>query len=449
MTATTDPAWLRALFDKPPEEAVAFLRDKGLRITFNWREMADEAHARAFTVAKAMRLDVLRDIRTGLLGALRQGKTLRQFQQELEPLLRAKGWWGKQVVVDGAGNAEMVELGSLRRLRTIYQTNLQSAYMAGRAQAQAAASAFPYLMYVAVMDSRTRPSHAALHGRVWRKDDPVWQVLTPPNGFNCRCRTRALTEGQMRREGRTLSPPPELLERELAPASDNPDEPPLRQAGVRVRTGTDANDQSNEKTMWVDVGFGAGPLAGHPMDELLMRKAAETLGEKASYELVQAAVTSETRLRAWTTFVDNTVNPGFSGRDGRVPVQGQTMTVATLPYEVAQAATSAELPRVAPVLHVSDRLLVGKKATRHAVAGNDLTLQEWQDLPHSLEQATWYLDIQNGGKLVAIMDGGSSGVIKAVFDPLTGAMDTAFKVDPIAVETDVAGGAWKFLGGVL
>lgn len=62
-------------------------------------------------------------------------------------------------------------------------------------------SAFPYLMYVAVMDGRTRPSHAALNGKIWRKDDPVWSVIFPPNGFNSRCRTRALTAGQIQREG--------------------------------------------------------------------------------------------------------------------------------------------------------------------------------------------------------------------------------------------------------
>ena len=58
--ATIDPAFLQAMFDQPPADAIAYLQSKGLRITFNWQEMLDEAHARAFTVAKAMRLDVLR-----------------------------------------------------------------------------------------------------------------------------------------------------------------------------------------------------------------------------------------------------------------------------------------------------------------------------------------------------------------------------------------------------
>lgn len=54
----------------------------------------------------------------------------------------------------------------------------------------------PYWQYVAVMDGRTRGSHAALNGKIWRWDDPVWREIWPPNDLECRCRVRALTESQ-------------------------------------------------------------------------------------------------------------------------------------------------------------------------------------------------------------------------------------------------------------
>ena len=305
----TDPAVLQALFDQPPEEAIAYLKSKGLRITFNWAEMLDEAHARGLTVAKAMRLDVLRDIRTGLLDALATGKTMQQFEKELTPLLQAKGWWGKQIVVDAQGQAQQVQLGSPRRLKTIYQTNMQSAYMAGRARAQQAADAFPYLMYVAVMDGRTRPSHAALNGKIWRKDDPVWSVIYPPNGFNCRCRTRALTDGQMKREGLALSDPPEMDTREVTAGQDSQTGELVRtvQSGVRV-----LGAKGKPITMWVDPGFNASPLAGHPFDELLAKKAVAALGDQAGFDLVRQEVLSPTRLKAWSSFVDNAFEPPWA-----------------------------------------------------------------------------------------------------------------------------------------
>jgi SPP1 gp7 family putative phage head morphogenesis protein len=78
------------------------------------------------------------------------------------------------------------------RLRTIYQTNMQTSYMVGRYQSfMANADDRPFWEYVAVMDSKTRQSHRAMHGRIFRYDDPFWDSFYPPNGFNCRCRVRA------------------------------------------------------------------------------------------------------------------------------------------------------------------------------------------------------------------------------------------------------------------
>ncbi len=436
--ATLDKSVLQALLDQSPEDAVEFLRSKGVRITFNWQEMLDEAHARAFTVAKAMRLDVLRDIRGGLLEALRDGKTLRQFEAGLTPLLRAKGWWGKRIVVDGQGLAELVQLGSPHRLKTIYQTNLQAAYMAGRAKAQAQAGSFPYLMYVAVMDGRTRPSHAALNGKVWRKDDPVWQVLFPPNGFNCRCRTRALTEGQMRREGLELSPPPEILTRTVSAGGDQATGElfPTVQSGLRVM-GADGRPV----TMWVDAGFNSSPLAGHAFDALLARKAVDALGDAEGFERVRAALLSDSRLKAWRSFVESAFHSGISNREGRMVPQGQTMTVGILPLDVARALAARGTP-FSPVLHVEDSLLVGRKAGRHAMAGNALSANDWMALPDELSgsDVAVYVDTRSGN-LMLVWPGDELTAFKAAFNA-SGKMDTAFRVPHESIHADVEAGLW-------
>lgn len=97
-----------------------------------------------------------------------------------------------------------------------YGDAMHAAHMAKRRRTQEAATAFPWLMYVAVMDPTTRPSHAALNGLIWRKDDPVWKVICPPICLGCRCRTRALTDGQLRRERLKPTEPAEILRR-IAP----------------------------------------------------------------------------------------------------------------------------------------------------------------------------------------------------------------------------------------
>lgn len=189
-------------FGLPPERAIEYLKSKGYTFSWDWQDTWQEAHAKAFTVAKAMRMDVLQDIRDMVQKSLDEGITFQQFRKELEPKLRAKGWWGRQMVGDGAGGAQEVQLGSPYRLETIYRTNLQTAYNAGRYKEDMEnVDNRPFWQYVAVMDSRTRPSHAALNGKVFRYDDPFWDTHYPPLGFNCRCRVTALSDTNLNDRG--------------------------------------------------------------------------------------------------------------------------------------------------------------------------------------------------------------------------------------------------------
>lgn len=73
---------------------------------------------------------------------------------------------------------------------TIYRTQLQTAYSAGRVTANRAPEIQEILWgyeYVTVGDDRVRPSHAALDGLRRPKDDPIWDRIFPPNGWQCRC----------------------------------------------------------------------------------------------------------------------------------------------------------------------------------------------------------------------------------------------------------------------
>ncbi len=201
-----DDATLSAIFGLPPKAAIAYMQKKGFAITWNWQEMIDEAHARAATVAKVMRMDILQDIRDAWENAAIEGTTFEAFRDSLTPILQAKGWWGRPLVKNPDGVSEPALLGSPHRLETIYRTNLQSAYMAGRYHAMnESTDTHPYWMYVAVMDSRTRPAHRAMNGKVFRADDPIWDTFYPPNGFQCRCRVRPISEYRLKKNGLTVA----------------------------------------------------------------------------------------------------------------------------------------------------------------------------------------------------------------------------------------------------
>lgn len=206
-----------------PEAAIKSFERKGLEISFDWRDVDADEHARNFTVAKGMRLDVLTDIRTAVDEASRNGTTLDQFKKDLTPNLQAKGWWGKQLMSDPlTGEDRLVQLGSPHRLRTIFDVNMRASYaagkwkrakdMAGRVQSQSGQKV--YLRYVSVRDDQTRPAHANLHGTVLPLDHPFWDTHYPPNGWGCRCTIQIMTERQVNRMGYEVSPDPEVKTRE-------------------------------------------------------------------------------------------------------------------------------------------------------------------------------------------------------------------------------------------
>ena len=187
----------------PPEEAVEHFRAKGYHVGFDWRDTAAAEHVRSFSAAKAMRLDILTDIRGAVDEALAEGATFEHFANRLEPLLRRKGWWGRQPMIDPVtGESRIVQLGSVRRLRIIFDTNLRMSYAHGRWQRiERLKERMPWLRYVSVLDDRTRPEHAAWHGTVLPVDHPFWRTNYPPNGWRCRCIVQQLADEDLERFG--------------------------------------------------------------------------------------------------------------------------------------------------------------------------------------------------------------------------------------------------------
>lgn len=194
----------------PPREAIDHFRAKGYIFGFDWRDVDAAEHLAAFTVAKAMRLDILADIREAVDAAIADGSTFAAFQQRLEPVLRRKGWWGRREMVDPkTGIRRIIQLGSPRRLRTIFDTNLRTSTARGLwERIERTRDWMPYLRYVATLDSRTRPDHAQWHGTVLPVDHPWWRTHFPPNGWHCRCTVMQLGERDLERYGYRVSPEP-------------------------------------------------------------------------------------------------------------------------------------------------------------------------------------------------------------------------------------------------
>lgn len=193
--------------------AIEFFRDKVALTPQQFAELAEACRIRAFTVSGIAALDILQDMLEALNTALAAGTTMESWRKEVNRLLAAKGWDGLTPY----------------RADNIFRTQIQTAYQVGRWKQitdPAIAERRPYLIYDAVNDSRTRPSHRALEGVARRYDDPFWDVWYPPNGFRCRCSVRTASEREIRRDGIKVEsgPPPAMREVPNGPAVPvNPD----------------------------------------------------------------------------------------------------------------------------------------------------------------------------------------------------------------------------------
>lgn len=174
-------------FKLPPEEALAYLKKKGVKVTWSWQDMEAAMHDKVFTIAKVASADILQLVKDKLTNAIETGKPFAEFKKELIPQLESAGWSGK----------------SPSRLANIYRTNLQSAYVKGRWEViKEAAPLRPYVRINAILDGATSDICLNLNGKVFRIDDPA--LRTPLYHFGCRTLLDTLNQRQLTKEGLTV-----------------------------------------------------------------------------------------------------------------------------------------------------------------------------------------------------------------------------------------------------
>lgn len=147
-------------FDLTPEEAVRYLRTK------------------AFWISGIENDEVLKAIQKRLTEAANKGQTYQDFLDETEEYFK-----------------EMPK----SRPQTVFRTNLYSAYsVAQLEQIEQMQDRFPLWRYIPILDSVTRPTHAAFgaNGGIYRVGEGPYPPLK--NGedggpsYNCRCTAQAI-----------------------------------------------------------------------------------------------------------------------------------------------------------------------------------------------------------------------------------------------------------------
>ena len=173
-----------------PEEAIEFFAEVLHLPQAEWTRILRGIFGLTAKVAADQRPMIVALVGDALLTAIEEGSTFRAFQDRIVALFK------EERAGTSPGKAQM---------ETVFRTNIQSAYHAGRYQQQVAmVNVRPFWQYHAIGDSRVRPTHLAQHGKVYRADHPFWRRWYPPSGFNCRCTVVALAESELAEFGLDL-----------------------------------------------------------------------------------------------------------------------------------------------------------------------------------------------------------------------------------------------------
>ncbi len=182
-------------YDLDVSQIVSLLKKKKAKISAGFYKNAEAKVIQdSITVSGLTTIQEIKQVQNSLASAIDEGKSFSEWQDSIS-----------EDILD-----EM-----LAAPETIFRTNIQNSYNeAAFQQAQEVSDAFPFLMYSAVNDFRTRPEHLDFDGFIAAVDDPIWEQIGPPNPlpdgsgiFNCRCTRIQLDADQaLERGGPSVAP---------------------------------------------------------------------------------------------------------------------------------------------------------------------------------------------------------------------------------------------------
>jgi len=174
-------------------EQIDFLTQKRGKPTLAWTDAMHGDHDRAFVVAGVTDMAMLEEFQQAIIEGART-YDIKAFAAEFDRLVEKYGW--------------SYNGGRSWRIRTIFETNIRTSYMAGRLRQMRdpdVVKVRPYWQYrhgETRVPLNPRPEHESWHNLVLDWNDPWWDTHFPPNDWVCSCGVRTLSRGDLRRLGK-------------------------------------------------------------------------------------------------------------------------------------------------------------------------------------------------------------------------------------------------------
>jgi len=165
-------------FSLPFEEAAAFLKGRVPLTKKEWNALEPKLRFRAFTVAALTTPDAVERVRTLAIGAVEKGTPLSEF-------------WTAANAEGAAGIGA-----SPWYWETVYRTNLQTSYNAGRA-IELTRNQPEYLEFLGIGDIRQTEICRSRSGTILPASHPFWKTNWPPLHFSCRSTVRSVSQEEV------------------------------------------------------------------------------------------------------------------------------------------------------------------------------------------------------------------------------------------------------------
>ncbi len=176
----------KELVNKKQSEIIEYYKKKHPTITVDYDAIWNEEHNRAFTITNILKADILQVV-LDLLGLnIEKGFDFKIFEKALEKKFEKVGF--------GYNNRS--------RFKLVYEINTFLAYGKGRYDSMRGnVDSKPYWVYKCEKLPKSRDEHLKMHDRIYRYDNPIWNYMYPPNGFNCKCSVRAMSSKDVQLNG--------------------------------------------------------------------------------------------------------------------------------------------------------------------------------------------------------------------------------------------------------
>lgn len=163
------------------ELAVEWFKAKLAMMPDEFYALEQSARARAFTVSGVTELDSVSVVYDAVERALKDGTSIDEFKASVGELFTSDA-----------------------NLETVFRTNVQSAYSAGRYiqnNRPEVRATHPYSKFSAILDGHETDICHDLDGTILPSDDPFWASHQPPLHFNCRSDVTAISDEEAKAAG--------------------------------------------------------------------------------------------------------------------------------------------------------------------------------------------------------------------------------------------------------